>query len=259
MLGAVGANLYLNKSYITKTRALGSQLPPESRLVLCCAGGIALPVGLMTFAFTATPSVHWIGSTIAGALFGFGFVGIFLSMTVCIIFFHLPEFLRLSRSYFPVLPPGYLHAVCSVIACMYRLYQVFCWCWIPALHPTTTCRNEYTSKPPLFSDYLRALTRASTFFSTARSGPSFSTPRLPSWPPQSRLCSCDMGRTSDPDPNSLPKIRRQMAVRYNTCKLERSSSHVRQACRSCAKGCCNYLEPPAWQRISQRIDSILET
>ncbi|KAJ9091619.1 hypothetical protein QFC21_007159 [Naganishia friedmannii] len=81
MLVAVGANLYLNKSYIAKTRAHGSQLPPESRLVLCCAGGIALPIGLMIFAFTATPSVHWIGSTVGGALFGFGFVGIFLSMT----------------------------------------------------------------------------------------------------------------------------------------------------------------------------------
>lgn len=37
----------------------------------------------MIFAFTATPSVHWIGSTIGAVLFGFGFVGIFLSMTVC--------------------------------------------------------------------------------------------------------------------------------------------------------------------------------
>jgi hypothetical protein len=82
MLGAVLLNLYLNKSYVAKTRALGTQLPPESRLVLCCVGGVALPVGLMIFAFTAAPEVHWIAPCIAGALFGFGFVGIFLSMTV---------------------------------------------------------------------------------------------------------------------------------------------------------------------------------
>lgn len=82
MLTAVLTNLLLNKSYIAKTRAHGAQLPPESRLVLCCAGGVVLPVGLMVFAFTARPSVHWIVPVGAGALFGFGFVGIFLSMTV---------------------------------------------------------------------------------------------------------------------------------------------------------------------------------
>jgi hypothetical protein len=82
MLFAVLLNLYLNKSYVAKTRALGTQLPPESRLTLCCAGGVVLPVGLMIFAFTADPGVHWVAPCIAGTLFGFGFVGIFLSMTV---------------------------------------------------------------------------------------------------------------------------------------------------------------------------------
>ena len=82
MLLAVITNLYLNKSYIAKTRAAGEQLPPEVRLVLCLIGGVVLPVGLMIFAFTARPDVHWIAPVIAGGLFGFGFVGIFLSMTV---------------------------------------------------------------------------------------------------------------------------------------------------------------------------------
>lgn len=82
MLLAVLLNLHLNRSYVAKTRAAGAQLPPESRLVLCCAGGVVLPVGLMIFAFTAAPEVHWVAPCIAGTLFGFGFVGIFLSMTV---------------------------------------------------------------------------------------------------------------------------------------------------------------------------------
>lgn len=84
MLLAVLLNLPLNKTYIRKTRERGGALlAPESRLVLCCAGGIALPGGLLVFAFTADREVHWMPSLVGGTLFGFGFVGIFLSMTVC--------------------------------------------------------------------------------------------------------------------------------------------------------------------------------
>lgn len=73
MLLAIGANAHLNRSYVAKTKAAeGRQLPPEARLPLCCAGGVAFFVGLIMLAFTADKSVHWIVPVISGAPFGFG-------------------------------------------------------------------------------------------------------------------------------------------------------------------------------------------
>jgi hypothetical protein len=43
-------------------------------------GGIAVPVGLFWFAWTNSPSIHWIVSILAGVPFGFGMVLIFLGM-----------------------------------------------------------------------------------------------------------------------------------------------------------------------------------
>lgn len=82
ILFGIGLNMHLNKSYVAKTRAAERQLPPEARLVLCCAGGVALPFGLMLFAWTTYSGVHWIAGVLATIPFGFGLVAVFLSMTV---------------------------------------------------------------------------------------------------------------------------------------------------------------------------------
>ncbi|KNG84012.1 MFS transporter [Aspergillus nomiae NRRL 13137] len=53
----------------------------EQRLHPAMVGAIAIPLGLFTFAWTNFPSVHFIVSCIGTALFGFGLVCIFISMS----------------------------------------------------------------------------------------------------------------------------------------------------------------------------------
>lgn len=55
--------------------------PPEARLPPCLVGCICLPVGLFWFAWTNSPSIHWIVSVIGTAPFGFGMVLVFLSIS----------------------------------------------------------------------------------------------------------------------------------------------------------------------------------
>ncbi|OGM50006.1 MFS transporter [Aspergillus bombycis] len=53
----------------------------EKRLHPAMVGAIAIPLGLLTFAWTNFPSVHFIAGCIGTALFGFGLVCIFISMS----------------------------------------------------------------------------------------------------------------------------------------------------------------------------------
>ncbi|UJR19438.1 hypothetical protein I4U23_022568 [Adineta vaga] len=59
----------------------GGYASPEDRLPPALVGSICLPISLFWFAWTCSPSIHWIVSIIASAPFGFGtgliFVGIF--------------------------------------------------------------------------------------------------------------------------------------------------------------------------------------
>ncbi|RDW92645.1 hypothetical protein BP5796_02039 [Coleophoma crateriformis] len=55
--------------------------PPETRLVTAMIGAIAIPIGLFWFAWTNSPSIHWISCIAAGAPFGFGMVMVFLAIT----------------------------------------------------------------------------------------------------------------------------------------------------------------------------------
>lgn len=55
--------------------------PPEARLPPSLVGCICLPVGLFWFAWTNSPSIHWIVSIIGTAPFGFGMVLVFLSIS----------------------------------------------------------------------------------------------------------------------------------------------------------------------------------
>lgn len=45
---------------------------PEARMILPMFGSVCLPVGVFWFAWTSTPSVHWIIPIIAGVPFGIG-------------------------------------------------------------------------------------------------------------------------------------------------------------------------------------------
>jgi MFS family permease len=55
------------------------EAPPEARLPPALVGAIAIPVGMFWFAWTNSPSVHWIVSIIAAAPFGFGIMLAFLA------------------------------------------------------------------------------------------------------------------------------------------------------------------------------------
>ncbi|CAG7939654.1 unnamed protein product [Penicillium olsonii] len=55
-----------------------SRLPPEARLPDCFLACIALPIGLFWFAWTNSPSVHWIVPILSGVPFGYGCTMLFL-------------------------------------------------------------------------------------------------------------------------------------------------------------------------------------
>lgn len=53
----------------------------ERRLQPATVGAIAIPIGLFMFAWTSSPSIHFMASTIGAAFFGLGLVNIFISMS----------------------------------------------------------------------------------------------------------------------------------------------------------------------------------
>ncbi|KAK9451562.1 major facilitator superfamily domain-containing protein [Limtongia smithiae] len=64
---------------LTKERGDG-MIYPEGRLPYSIAGAIILPIGILWFGWGSLLHVHWIVSTIGGAVFGFGLILVFLSM-----------------------------------------------------------------------------------------------------------------------------------------------------------------------------------
>ncbi|OQE31605.1 hypothetical protein PENSTE_c001G02173 [Penicillium steckii] len=83
LVGMILAVVYTfpeNMRYAEKCTQTTDRLPPEVRLPPSMVGGIALPIGLFWFAWTNSPSIHWMASVAAGAPFGFGMVLIFLSV-----------------------------------------------------------------------------------------------------------------------------------------------------------------------------------
>lgn len=61
-------------------KAQGRRLPPEERLPASFIGSIALPVGLFWFAWTNSPSTHWMASISAGVPFGYGMIMVFMAV-----------------------------------------------------------------------------------------------------------------------------------------------------------------------------------
>ncbi|KAM5388169.1 hypothetical protein ACJA88_000033 [Fusarium oxysporum] len=81
--GMMGAIIYMipdNKRYIRVEQRHDGFAPPEARLPPAIVGSLAIPVGLFWFAWTNSPSIHWIISILAGIPFGFGMVLVFLSV-----------------------------------------------------------------------------------------------------------------------------------------------------------------------------------
>lgn len=70
-----------NRRYIrVANKSPGGFAPPETRLPPLFLGSILLPVGLIWFAWTCYPSIHWIVSIIGIAPFGFGLNVLFLGI-----------------------------------------------------------------------------------------------------------------------------------------------------------------------------------
>ncbi|KAJ5593801.1 Major facilitator superfamily multidrug transporter mdrA [Penicillium hispanicum] len=80
MLGAIAYSIPENSRYGKLLAKNGGYAPPEARLPPCMIASIALPIGLFWFAWTNSPSIHWMASVAAGVPFGFGMVLVFLSV-----------------------------------------------------------------------------------------------------------------------------------------------------------------------------------
>lgn len=70
----VGACFFIPITYkiFTKKMLAGEQLYPEVFIPTSIFGGVLMPIGLIIFAWTATPSVHWIAPMIGTAIFAAG-------------------------------------------------------------------------------------------------------------------------------------------------------------------------------------------
>lgn len=80
MFGAIAYSIPENRRYSKILEKNGGYAPPETRLPPCMVASLALPAGLFWFAWTNSPSVHWMVSIAAGVPFGFGMVLVFLSV-----------------------------------------------------------------------------------------------------------------------------------------------------------------------------------
>lgn len=79
MLVGVCYAIWDNSRYQRVEDEHDGEAPPEARLPPAIVGSICLPVGMFWFAWTNSPSIHWIVSIIGTAPFGFGMVLVFLS------------------------------------------------------------------------------------------------------------------------------------------------------------------------------------
>ncbi|KAI6834910.1 MFS general substrate transporter [Hortaea werneckii] len=76
IIGA-GANLFNQKFYIKRWKANNCRPVPEARLPPMMAGSLFFVAGLFMFAWTSSPSIHWIAPCIGIVLLGCGFFTIF--------------------------------------------------------------------------------------------------------------------------------------------------------------------------------------
>ena len=69
-----------NRRYTRTVKRHGGFAPPESRLPPVMLSAVCIPVGLFWFAWTNSPSVHWMASIAAGVPFGCGIVLLYLGI-----------------------------------------------------------------------------------------------------------------------------------------------------------------------------------
>lgn len=73
------ALLAKNYARARSTTPVHLPVPPETQMRVMTVGAIILPIGLFGFAWTATPSVHWIVCIIFSVIFGLGYTILFAS------------------------------------------------------------------------------------------------------------------------------------------------------------------------------------
>ncbi|KAL3487923.1 bicyclomycin resistance protein [Aspergillus germanicus] len=75
-------SLYDNKRYVGLTAQNTNKLPPppEARLPPCMVASIAIPTSLLWFAWTNSPSTHWLASTASLIPFGFGLLLVYMGI-----------------------------------------------------------------------------------------------------------------------------------------------------------------------------------
>ena len=78
-IAAVALDLIVYQKMVAKGGDRIKNKGPEQRLYIGMIGDLCLPIGLIWFAFTAKPSVHWIVPVLAGIPFAFGNVTVFIS------------------------------------------------------------------------------------------------------------------------------------------------------------------------------------
>lgn len=83
MVGMILASIYTvydNQRYLKVYDKHNGFAPPESRLPPVILASITIPAGLFWFAWTNSPSIHWIASIAACVPFGFGVILVYLGI-----------------------------------------------------------------------------------------------------------------------------------------------------------------------------------
>ncbi|KEF63648.1 uncharacterized protein A1O9_01626 [Exophiala aquamarina CBS 119918] len=79
MISGTAYTIFDNRRYKRVEQAYGGAPPPEQgRLPPGMIGAVAIPIGMFWFAWTNSPSIHWIVCIIGSVPFGFGNVMVFL-------------------------------------------------------------------------------------------------------------------------------------------------------------------------------------
>lgn len=81
MLSAIIYTFWDNRRYINcQKRYKNGIAPPEARLPPCMLSALTIPIGLFWFAWTNSPSIHWMASIASLVPFGFGLVIVYLGI-----------------------------------------------------------------------------------------------------------------------------------------------------------------------------------
>lgn len=80
MILAIVVGIFDNRRYLKEMVKTGGRATPEVRLPPTLVAAVVVPIGLFWFAWTNSPSIHWLSSIAAGVPIGLGMLVIFLSV-----------------------------------------------------------------------------------------------------------------------------------------------------------------------------------